>query len=405
MTFLSHRRNMKNKESLWKVGSALRWKLSPIQVYLLIALFSLIFTSIWSYVAFVNVDNQNNKIVEEAIPISNAAGQLFPLVLDQELSVRGYLLSQDQLSLQHYQRSNERMHATLDIIEQFDDLHPIMSQIINEEALPLLNDMEEFYETQINLIQSGQVVLANQQRYGGLADLNKFRVVDEKIRVDIDKIILEASARSEMASSSARWVILVVTAVTLLIFMVFIHSFRVERSKQALIHKSLHDALTGIPNRRAFDERLEHSWKVSREQNKPISLILIDIDAFKSYNDTYGHLEGDACLRKVAQVLQSVVVHPALVARYGGEEFAVVLPVEKASEATELADRIRESIINLQIPHRAYHPLGIVTVSLGVATIVPDLYESEKELIHRADQALYQSKDKGRNRVTVVNLR
>lgn len=107
----------------------------------------------------------------------------------------------------------------------------------------------------------------------------------------------------------------------------------------------------------------------------------------------------------MAQVLRRVVRDPAIPARYGGEEFAVIVPVETASEARELAETIRQEILNMNMDHASYHPLCKLTVSLGVSTVVPGLYESEKELIARADAALYHSKDKGRNRVTVNNIK
>lgn len=382
----------------------MKWKLSSLQVYLLITLISLIFTSIWSYLSFVNIDRQNNRIVNEAIPIANAASQLYPLVLDQELAVRGFLLSQDNRSLEQFERSNERMHDTLDMIQQFDREHPIMVRIINEDVLPLFENLEAFYFEQIERVQTGNLEEANELRYRTTGSLYGFREVDSKIAIDAESIIRDASERSEAASQSAQWVILIVSILSFLVFIAFLHTIRMERSKQALIYKSLHDALTGIPNRRAFDEALETAWKQAREQNKPISLILLDIDAFKIYNDTFGHLEGDACLRKVAHVIKQMVKEPAVVARYGGEEFAVVLPVEAAAEATELAEAIRLQVLSLGIPHPSYRPEGTLTVSLGVSTMVPDLYQTEDELIRRADKALYQSKEKGRNRVTVMNM-
>lgn len=369
------------------------------------ALFALLFTSIWSYIAFVNIEHQTDKVADEAIPLSNTASQLYPLMIDQELSVRNYVYLQDALSLQQFEISNARMHDVLNTIEELDQSHPIMNDIISNEALPIISEMESFHREQILRIQNGEVDRANEVRNSQVLNLNRLRMVDSKIQSDSDVIIANAFDESEAASNSARWVILIVSALTFLIFFAFMHSFRVERSQKALIYKSLHDALTGIPNRRAFDERLEETWRDARQQNKPLSLILLDIDAFKSFNDTYGHLEGDACLRRVAQVLQRVVKSPAMPARYGGEEFAVILPVESAAEARELAEEIRHQIMELNIEHLGYHPVCKLTVSLGVSTMVPGLYESEKILIARADEALYQSKDKGRNRVTVQNLK
>ncbi len=383
----------------------MRGKLSRLQIYLLVALCALLFTSVWSYLSFVSIEQQTTKVAEQDIPLSNTASQLYPLMLDQELSIRNYVYLQDKLSLQQFEIANARMHDILRDIEELDQAHPIMNQLINEEAVPVIVEMEAFHFDQIKRIQDGDIELANELRNLQRSNLNVLRFVDSKIQEDSDAIITRAFEESREASNSARWMILFVSALTFLIFVAFVHSFRVEQSQKALVYKSLHDALTGIPNRRSFDERLEEAWRDARQLNKPLSLILIDIDAFKLYNDTYGHLEGDACLRKVAQVLRRVVKDPATPARYGGEEFAVILPVETASEARELAETIRQEILDLNVAHAGYHPLCKLTVSLGVSTMVPGLYESEKELIARADAALYQSKDKGRNRVTVNNIK
>lgn len=383
----------------------MKWQLSKLQLYLLIALGALLFTSVWSYTAFLNIEQQNEKVANEAIPLSNTASQIYPLMLDQELSIRYYVYLQDESSLQQYELANIRMHDVVSEIEELDHSHPIMNQIIEEEALPLIAEMEQFHRQQIGRIQSGRVDEANELRNSQRSNLNILRFVNDKIQEDNQAIILEAFEQSEAAANSARWVILIVSALTFLIFFALVHSFRVERSQKALIYKSLHDALTGIPNRRAFDERLEEAWREARQLNKPLSLILIDIDAFKAFNDTYGHLHGDACLRNVAQVLRRLVKEPALPARYGGEEFAVVMPVESAAEARELAEEIRKEVLALGIDHSGYNPLCKLTVSVGVSTMVPGLYENESELIERADQALYQSKEGGRNRVTVKNIR
>lgn len=383
----------------------MRGKLSRLQVYLLIALCALLFTSVWSYLSFVSIERQTTRVAEEDIPLSQMVSQLYPLMLDQELSVRSYVFLQDDLSLQQFEMANARMHDVFREIDELESAHPVMNQLVTEETIPIITEMEAFHFKQIQRIQNKEFEQANAVRNAQRSNLNMLRFVDSKIQEDSEAIIARAFEKSREASNSARWMILFVSALTFLIFTAFVHSFRVERSQKALVYKSLHDALTGIPNRRSFDERLEEAWREARHANKPLSLILIDIDAFKLYNDTYGHLEGDACLRKVAQVLRRVVRDPAIPARYGGEEFAVIVPVETASEARELAETIRQEILNMNMDHASYHPLCKLTVSLGVSTVVPGLYESEKELIARADAALYHSKDKGRNRVTVNNIK
>jgi len=376
-------------------------KFSSLQFYLLLALFSLLFTSIWSYNSFLNIENQNKRIVEEAIPISNAASQLFPLLLDQELSVRGYVHNQDELSLSQFEVAYARMNETIELIYSLDQNHPIMHQLITEKALPLIEETSLFYQDQISLVESGQYNRANDKRYSGIGYINRFRTVDTEIRQDIDKIIQNAAVRSENASNSARSVIIIVGIIALLIFLAFVQTFRLERSKKALIYKSQHDALTGIYNRRAFDEQLSRFWDEALDKEQSISLLLIDVDSFKLFNDHYGHLEGDKCLQQVATVLDRKASHPFIAARYGGEEFAIILPDKGEKEAFQIAEEIRKAVLKLSIPHRSHKPLQILSISLGVASIIPEENESEERLIELADQALYQSKDNGRNRVTV----
>jgi len=376
-------------------------KFSSLQIYLLFALLSLLFVSIWSYNSFLNIENQNQRIVSEAIPISNAASQLFPFLLDQELSVRGYVHNQDSLSLTQFEIANKNMVKTIELIHSLDQNHPIMNQLMNEKALPLIEEMNLFYLDQISLVQTGDFNEANARRFSGTVYINQFRAVDMEIRQDIDKIIQDAAVRSENASNSSRNVIIVVNIIAMIIFFAFIQTFRLERSKKALIYKSQHDALTGIYNRRAFDEHLSMLWDDALENKDSISLLLIDVDAFKLFNDHYGHLEGDKSLQQVASVLQKNSNKSFIAARYGGEEFAIILPGKEEIEAFQIAEEIRQDILHLNIPHILHTPLRKLSISIGVSSTIPSQEGSMENLIKKADQALYQSKDDGRNRVTI----
>ncbi|AFS70418.1 GGDEF domain-containing protein [Exiguobacterium antarcticum] len=374
-------------------------KLSTLQLYLLLALFSLLFTSIWSYNAFLKIEQENDRIITEAIPISNAASQLFPLLLDQELTVRSYLLNQNDQTFQQFKTTNAELKETMAWLRMLDQRHPIMKQLLTEEAIPLIQRTDGFYEQQISWIQDNQVERATLKRYSGMDYINQFRPINAKIRQDIDNIIQEATDRSKAASASAKWVIVIVVSVAVLLLMAFLQTIRLERSKQTLIHRSLHDALTGIPNRRAFDEHLETSFRVAKEQQTDVALILVDVDEFKLYNDTYGHLKGDWCLEKVADSLKKHASEYGLVSRYGGEEFAVIL-TEQADHVKQVAERIRSEILQLNIEHAAYQPLCQLSVSIGVAVVRPDDTLSEGDLIILADQALYRAKASGRNQIS-----
>ena len=164
------------------------------------------------------------------------------------------------------------------------------------------------------------------------------------------------------------------------------------------------DALTGIANRRRFDEALTTEWRRALREAEKLSLLLIDADHFKRYNDTYGHVRGDSCLKQIADAAMDVVLRPGdLVARYGGEEFAVVLPGTDESGAKAVAEDICQAIRNRRLPHDS-NPPGIVTVSIGCATVIPSRGKSPQDLIESADQALYRAKGRGRNRVVVAGM-
>lgn len=379
----------------------MKTKFSLLQRYLLISLMALFLTSVWSYSAFQDIERENRRIVEEAIPISNAASELFRLLLDQELSVRGYTYNQDTQSLEQYEATKRSLAETIQRIRELDDRHPIMQELIQDEALPLIQQMEAFHASQIELVEAGDVIAANARRYSGTDYINQFRDVDAALREDIDNIIRQASLRSETASNSAKWVIFIVVGIALLLLLTFMHTFRLERSKQALIHRSLHDALTGIWNRRAFDEKLERMWDEATDTGDVLALLLLDIDSFKTFNDTYGHLAGDACLERVAKAIHRAVGEDGITARYGGEEFAVLLRPRHARQPKEIAERIRQAVLKLNIAHETYTPLRKVSVSIGVAEHAPSLSGDKTDLIAAADQALYQAKQSGRNRVSV----
>ncbi|HEX6086613.1 MAG TPA: diguanylate cyclase [Thermoanaerobaculia bacterium] len=164
---------------------------------------------------------------------------------------------------------------------------------------------------------------------------------------------------------------------------------------------STQDGLTGIPNRRHFDETLEREWRRAARSRRALSLLMLDIDYFKPFNDSEGHQAGDDCLRKVAGTL-SETLHRAgdTIARYGGEEFAVLLPETDAEHALQVAETLRARVEALRLPHPA-SPLGIVTASIGVATVVPPRDGSGSgDFVRVADAALYDAKRLGRNRVS-----
>ena len=177
---------------------------------------------------------------------------------------------------------------------------------------------------------------------------------------------------------------------------------RLMEAVENLKKLSTMDGLTEIANRRYFDEYSEKEWKRAQRDKNPFSVIMIDLDSFKPYNDTYGHQQGDACLKKVAGVIKGAMKRPAdLAARYGGEEFVLILPDTDEDGALKLAKKLRQEVESLKIEHKNNVCEKWVTVSLGVATDVVKKGNSFADLLAKADKALYKAKESGRNRASL----
>jgi diguanylate cyclase (GGDEF)-like protein/PAS domain S-box-containing protein len=161
---------------------------------------------------------------------------------------------------------------------------------------------------------------------------------------------------------------------------------------------SFKDGLTGVANRRMFDSILEMEWANARRTSQPLSLILLDIDYFKQYNDHYGHIQGDECLKLVSKTLSSAATRPRdFIARFGGEEFVLVLPETDAASALAVAERCRRLLSKEQIPHEKSRIGNLLTVSLGVSTIVPSGEEKRMDFVEETDRRLYLAKQQGRD--------
>ncbi len=207
---------------------------------------------------------------------------------------------------------------------------------------------------------------------------------------------------------------ILIAAITLILVSSYIYHLLYELQDAQLALQDLADTdqLTQVANRRHFDRKFKTEWRRAMRERTPISLLLLDVDHFKKYNDSLGHQAGDDCLQKIAASLRSVTRRPAdLAARYGGEEFAVLLPVTKLKDARMLAERLRNKIENLRIEHPASE-LGVVTVSIGVSCCEPgwdftgETPEEEQDvifpamLVTAADNAMYVAKRQGRNQVS-----
>jgi two-component system cell cycle response regulator len=174
-------------------------------------------------------------------------------------------------------------------------------------------------------------------------------------------------------------------------------------ANERLEHLSNTDALTGLPNKRALDEQLQREFDECRRYDRPMSLVMIDVDRFKAFNDTYGHSAGDSVLRHVAARMATISRKSDFVARFGGEEFVAILPETSLEEAVQFAEKLRLAIASPPLSING-SPLG-VTISLGVASIPHSRFETPDALVRAADQALYRAKKNGRNRVDVERRR
>lgn len=186
---------------------------------------------------------------------------------------------------------------------------------------------------------------------------------------------------------------------------VYERTIELQAANEKLERLSVTDGLTHLANRRHFDEVLEDDFLRLQRSGDPLSLIMLDIDYFKKFNDTYGHVEGDECLRQVACLINRMVKRPTdMAARYGGEEFVVILPETDAQGAVALAERIRGGICSLEIPHASSSAADHVTASFGVATVITTEMASPQKVITLADEQLYRAKSDGRNQVASRDL-
>lgn len=179
---------------------------------------------------------------------------------------------------------------------------------------------------------------------------------------------------------------------------------RLKQQADLLRFQATRDGLTGLFNRREFNVQLDRDWRSCKREQKPMSLLMMDIDHFKLYNDTYGHQEGDKCLQLVATTIREQVKRGRdRVARYGGEEFVCLLPQTGAQVAKDIAEKVRAAVQALAIPHAASPTSATVSISVGGACEKQFAEHTSEGLLKRADDYLYQAKDQGRNRIVVLD--
>jgi len=180
---------------------------------------------------------------------------------------------------------------------------------------------------------------------------------------------------------------------------------QLKRHRDNLYKESTIDSLTELSNRRKFDEVMKKEWDRALKNKDSIAFILIDVDHFKPYNDTYGHIEGDTCLKKIAAELTSCVKEcGGFLARYGGEEFIIFLYGNTLAQGFAVSEKVKKAIQDLNIPHKLSSAASCVTVSIGVSALIPNEENVPETLIHIADESLYEAKRKGRNKIVALQM-
>jgi diguanylate cyclase (GGDEF)-like protein len=274
----------------------------------------------------------------------------------------------------------------------------ITSQILSAalEGRPLIKTMPEWLQWLWIFLCSGVSAAVSYQ----LLRKNNFKnYFSSSVGVIVLNIVLVGGSLfliSYLAFLQGWWLIVASPALAAIASAIFIGNYY---SRQ-LQHLAFVDGLTQVANRRYFDDYLSEKWWQSTQEKKYLSLILCDVDYFKVYNDTYGHQAGDKCLQLVAKAIGEAIRKTDLAARYGGEEFVVILPNTDRETALKIAQRISDRVRALQIPHSNSQAKPYVTLSCGLASIIPDLTKAPVELIEKADSALYAAKKEGRDRVS-----
>ena len=238
------------------------------------------------------------------------------------------------------------------------------------------------------LVLNSRIVRRTRELEGELAERRRIETELDAIRCDLEVRVRERTAALEARNDELSHL-----------------KLTLETTNQRLRRLVAVDGLTGIANRRHFDRALERELRRTRRDGQPLSLIFLDLDGFKRFNDTYGHARGDEALRLVAHTLDETFRRGGdLVARYGGEEFAVILPGVDARRAGLYAERLRRRIWRLALPNKDLLVAERLTISGGVATVAPPLVATPDELLSAADKALYRAKCLGRNRVASGHL-
>lgn len=398
--------------------------------------------------SFLSVNIQGQKALDS---IEESVNQLFTSLIDQETGERGYNLTNDPVFLEPYTKGLEEFSSTSKELSQSTKKFPELSEDVESVIEKGLFWQDHFGKPLVDLTLRGEKPDLERLRDGKRA-IDEFREAtgDFIEKIEQQRSVVRNTMQFRINSALAALVISLISIILTNLWINFRvlksiikpiielstcvkyyteHDFSIGRpsydkkdelselirnidimrkelsaSISTLESKVNFDELTGLYNRRFFNEVMKKEWEEAGAASNELSLILFDIDHYKQYNDTYGHLMGDDCLKIISKCLQAYNLDPRnYAARYGGEEFALLLLGRTQEEAFQIAEDVRKQIMDLKIPHKSSPTSEYVTVSIGVATMVPDGGKMPNEIISQADDALYQSKQNSRNLVTLYS--
>jgi diguanylate cyclase (GGDEF)-like protein len=361
-------------------------------------------------VALWRLDAWNEEVFELVTRVSLEAEYthtMHDVIRKRELSIQRMLATNDR-----FERDDEYVRFT----SYAADYALAREKLEGMITSPAIREHYQRVQDAINYTQPFHEQLTEALIHGNL-DASEIRAIaqegskaQEKVMVLLDRLVSMQLERQQQVVEDYRHTRRQILFLTVLVYLVsiVIAVIVVRQSTQRykyVSRLSIMDEVTGAYNRRYFDMVLEEEWKRSMREYTPVSLVMVDLDFFKAYNDKFGHQMGDVCLYSLTKIISGQLKRAAdFIARYGGEEFAVVLPNTNAENARLLAERIRRSVEEARIQAANDSVSPWVTISVGVATTTAEFNQSSAVLIKAADQAMYKSKQAGRNRVTDVNL-
>ncbi len=406
-------------------GRAVR---STTNMYLAVAMLVLAM-AVGSY-----VDNENDALHARHLEINTGLERM--VRFNQELTsmLMISVIEQNTLRTASYDTVNADLEATIKTVDRLTRLQNLSEEVsalsddhrklhITEEAALKLMRQDRWTEARAMLFDDEYVLakklyeINSETAVGALtgelartsAYFEQVRFVAQATRIAALMLLLWVGVmfsrrlRAEMAEQ-ARLRDTIAAANRELEEKVLLRTAELEAANHQLQALSATDGLTGLANRRAFDQQWAEEWQRASRQGFPLAVAMLDVDQFKAYNDHYGHQAGDVCLKVLAQTLGNTVQRSGeLVARYGGEEFVVILPGLIGAQALAAMERIRAAVQGLGLPHAKATVAGVVTISIGVASCVPQHGQNSTSLVQAADDALYQAKNQGRNKVVLAS--